>query len=415
MPVIQSYTRAQLRTAVGVNALGYPRFFTSTTTGAGSTTVIADTGIPGDSSEHIGKWVVMTSGAASGEIRQVSANTAATSLTVGTAFSAATGSGSTYEMFDEAYPIYSIHNWINQAISFATGKAFDPEEDVSLHLHPEELRYAIPSSLDAVRDIYQRVSVKKIQVDACDSGWTQQTNVTQVFDTTIKRQGSGSLRLLVDAAAAAGDIIGSKTITSTNFSEYDTMEFWIRCTAATAAGAMTIRLLSGSDTITFSVPALVADTWTLCRVSITGANQRLLTAVTTIQVRLVTDAANTVWVDDINMVQNSGALWERINPDSWTIDKEAGDIVLGFRPKYYLLKIVGGGKPVTLDADGTTSEIDPTLVIAKATALALMANPPPGGAESEMALWRTQIAFWEAEAQKRVMALPNLTGYRDAR
>ena len=415
-------TRAQIRAAIGVNLGGYPRYFSSTTTGAGSTTVIADTGIPGAASEHIGKWVVMTSGAASGEIRQVSANAAAVSLTVSTAFTAATGNANTYEMWDQRYPPANIHNVINQAIQFVTGKAYDPEEDVSLHLHGEAYRYVLPASFAAVRDLLIRLSYNRIDVDRCESGWTQQTNVTQVFDQTQRREGGASLRLVLDAATmAANDSAAVKTISSLDVSKYDTLEFWIKCSVAKSAGDFTIRLTSGSDVVSFSVSALTADTWTFVRVSMTGANARLLTAVTNITLRFVTDdgatnATQVVWIDDIRMAQNSSAKWETINRNAWSLDKEAGEIVFKDwnRPGYYLLKIVGGDEPVLLDADGTASEIDPYFVIAKGMELMLMANAPTGG-EVAMSGWQAQVSYWAREAETRARAFPNLSNYREAR
>ena len=261
MPVTQGLTRANIRQRVCFNLAG-ARFVSSTATG-GSTTTIVDTSQKGGTDEHKGKWGLMTGGTAGniGLFRQVTAFVTSTStFTISPALPSGVANGDTYELLPEDFTPTLIHSLINQAIDYATGKAYDPEEDVSLHLHPDERRYVVPTNIAVITKLERRVQHSGIQIDPCESGWTEQTNVTQAFDSTIKRAGNNSLRLIVAAGAAAGDIIASKTISSLDVSKYDTLEFWIRCSAATAAGDMTLRLLSGSATITFSIPALVADT-----------------------------------------------------------------------------------------------------------------------------------------------------------
>ena len=307
-----------------------------------------------------------------------------------------------------------IHDLINQAINYATGKAYDPEEDISLHLHADERRYVIPSVFAAISRLEHRSSHSSVSIDPCESGWTQQTNVTQAFDTKIKREGNASLRLVLAAALAAADNAASKTITSLDISEYDRIELWLMSSVAAAASDFTLRLTSGSTTVSFNMPALTANTWTFVRVTINPDDARQLTAVTTVVLRQVVDiGAATMWVDDIRAVKNSTAQWERIGGHNWYIDKEAGEIV--FKPSwgtppYNLLKIIGGDKPVLLNADATASEIDPFFVIAKATELALMATS--GGPQNDPDARRQQVAYWATEAEKRARAFPILKDYR---
>ena len=310
---------------------------------------------------------------------------------------------------DQPYRPEMVHNAINQTIHYITGKAYDPEEDVSLHLNGFERRYVIPSVFAGISRLERRISYSSASIDPCESGWTQQTNVTQAFDSTQRREGGSSLRLILAAAVAAGDNVASKTITALDISKYDRIEFWIRSTVATASGDFTLRLTSGANTVAFNVPALVANTWTYGRVTVNPDDARLLTAVVTVVLRQVVDiGAATLWVDDIKAAENSSAKWEEIRPHLWDIDLEAGELV--FRPgfgtiPYNLLKIIGGDRPVLLNADATVSEVDPSYVIAKATELVLMAVP-----EGDKTLAR----YWAGVAESRIRALPVLQNWRQA-
>jgi len=407
VPVIQSATREDIRLAAGYNA--HAVFEGSTTTASTGATDIIDTKLRGGVNDFAGKWVIITSGARDGDISRVSTNTATpVTLTVVPDLGGTLANGITYELWDEAYRPQSIHNFINQAIQYITGKAYDPEEDVSLHLNGFERRYVIPSVFDAISKLERRVKYSGTIIDPMETGWTQQTNVTQAFDSTQRREGGNSLRLILAAAVAAGDNVASKTISSLDISKNDRLEFWIRSTVAAAAGDFTLRLTSGSTTVAFNVPALVANTWHYHRVTINPDDARQLTAVTTVVLRQVVDiGAATLWVDDIKAVENSSAQWEEIRQHLWEIDKEAAEIV--FKPNfgtvpYGLLKITGGGRPVLLNADATVSEVDPFFVIAMATHLLLRSNP-----EADKAL----SAQWRQEAEMRVRGMTPFVNKRD--
>ena len=280
---------------------------------------------------------------------------------------------------------------------------------MSLHLHGSERRYVIPSVFgDHISKLERRYSYGSVSIDPCESGWTQQSNVTQAFDQTQRREGSASLRLVVAAGAGAGADIASKTITSRDISKNDRIEFWIRSTVAAAANDLAWRLTSGSVTVAFNVPALVANTWHFHRVAINPDDARQLTAVTVVVLRQVVDnGAATLWADDIKAAENSTARYEEIRQHLWDLDLESGEIV--FRPSfgtppYNLLKITGGDKPVLLNADATVSEVDPFLIIAKATQLVLRATS--GGPNVDPEARRGLAAEWSAEAERRIRSLP---------
>jgi len=409
VPVLQALDREGIRLAAGYNV--HAVFEGSTTTASTGATDIIDTKLRGGANDFAGKWVIITSGARDGDISRVSTNTATpVTLTVVPDLGGTLANGITYELWDEAYRPQFVHNCINQAIQYITGKAYDPEEDVSLHLNGFERRYVIPSAFDIVQKLERRAKYSGTIIDPCETGWTQQTNVTQAFDSTQRREGGNSLRLILAAGVAAGDNVASKTISSLDISKNDRLELWIRSTVAAAAGDFTIRLTSGSTTVAFNIPALVANTWHYHRITINPDDARQLTAVVTVVIRQVVDiGAATLWVDDIKAVENSSAEWEEIRQHLWDIDREAGEIV--FKPNfgtvpYGLLKITGGGMPVLLNADATVSEVDPFYVIAMATHLLLRSN-------SEAS--KTEAATWRQEAEARIRGMTPFSNKRDAR
>ena len=407
MPVIQALDREGIRLAALYNAGGV--FEGSTTSGSAGDTDIIDRKLRGGTDDHVGKWVLVVSGARDGDISQVSAyNSTTFTLTVRPVFGGTLANAVDYLLIDQPYRPQFVHNCINQAIQYITGKAYDPEEDISLHLNGFERRYVIPSVFDAISKLERRAKYSSVSIDPCETGWTQQTNVTQAFDSTQRREGGNSLRLVLAAGVAAGDNVASKTISSLDISKTDRIEFWMRSTVNTVAGDFTIRLTSGSTTVAFNVPALTANTWTYNRVTLNPDDARSLTAVVTVVIRQVVDiGAATLWVDDIRATENSSAEWEEIRGHLWDIDKEAAEIV--FKPNfgtipYGLLKITGGGRPVLLNADGTVSEVDPSYMIAMTTHLIMRANP-----EADKAL----SAQWRQEAEMRIRGMTPFSNKRD--
>ena len=408
MPVLQALDRAGIRLAALYNANAV--FEGSTTSASAGATDIIDTKLRGGVTDYAGRWVLIIDGVRAGDISQVSSNTATpVTLTVSPALGGTLATGVAYILIDEPYRPQSVHNFINQAIHYITGKAYDSEEDVSLHLNGFERRYVIPSVFDAISKLERRAKYSGTIIDPCETGWTQQTNVTQAFDSTQRREGGNSLRLVLAALVANGDNIASKTISSLDISKNDRLEFWIRSSVAAAANDFTWRLTSGSTTVSFNIPALVANTWHYHRITINPDDARQLTAVTTVVLRQAAGdiGAATLWVDDIKAVENSSAQWEEIRQHLWDIDKEATEIV--FKPSfgtvpYGLLKITGGGRPVLLNADATVSEIDPSYMIAMTTHLLLRSNP-----EADKAL----SAQWRQEAEMRIRGMTPFQNKRD--
>ena len=325
MAIVQGRTRAQLRQSIGYN-LGATQV--SSASGTGSTTTIVDNTLVGGDDNHIGKWVVFNDVSASTvEISRVSDYVASTTtLTVSPAFAQTTVANDTYELWDDIYPPLRIEDFINQAILDATGHAYDPVESLALHTDGKTQRFDIPSGLSMIQNLYYRSKVDYTRLLSCNTAMDENvdSDFTVTADTKMKKQGTASNRIVIASGASAGDIV-TDSITSKDISEYDYLEFWIRSSVATSAGNLKILLDNtancASPLETLNVPALSVDTWTFCRVAL--SNPESDTAIISVGLEYDSDlGACTVWLDDISVVKNDSAQWDKLPRNLWKIDKQ---------------------------------------------------------------------------------------------
>lgn len=415
MPVIQGRTRQQLRQSVGYN-LG--ALTASTVTSNGSTTTLVDNLVRGGDDSQNGKWIYYTtSGSNSEKVTRVSDYVqSTTTMTLSPALAASTAADDTYEIWDDAYSPTVINEFINQSIIDATGHAYDPVEKLDLHGDGYTARFDIPSGMSMISKVEYRAAVDSVDVHDCESTFDEKTDsdFTQSLDTEHKKSGSSALKLVIASGASAGDFI-TDSISSLDLSKFDYLEFWIKSTVATSASNLKILLddstSCASPLETLSVPALTADTWKFCRVSL--ANPETDTAIISVGFEYDSDlGACTVWLDDIKAVRNDSAIWASLSRRAWGVDKEAADLVLTMDGRasvgHRLIKLVGGDKPALLTADSTATEVDDQFVIARATALALSAAS--GGPNTDPDQRRGQAAFWfgvSEQARKTFRPLVN--------
>jgi hypothetical protein len=418
MAVIQGRTRAQLRQSIGYN-LGAV-YVSSASDNSTATDEITDNTLIGADDNHNGKWVVFNDASGtSGQVTRVSNYTSlSTKLEVSPALAANPATSDTYELWDDEYNPAVIDDFINQVIMESTGHAWDPIENVSFHTDGYQLRFDVPSGISMIQDISYRNSVSSTRLHACAEAFdeTVDSDITASTDTEQRRQGAQSCKFVIAAGASAGDI-ATDSITSTDISGYDYIEFWARSTVAASAGNLKILLddtaSCASPLETLSVPALSADTWTFCRVAL--ANPETDTAIISVGLEYDADiGATTVWLDDISVVKNDTAGWVKLPRNLWRIDREAKDVVFDKYihgvARYSLLKIVGGDKPALLSADTDTSEINERYLIAGATARAYAASS--GGQGTDPDQRRGQAGFWFGMANSAKRALPLLVNVR---
>ena len=417
MPV-QGRTRKQLRQSIG-NNLGVMR--TGTAYDAGSTTTLISLSLVGGDDTYNGKWLTVADVTNSNntETRIISDYTAsAYRLTVQQQFSIATAAGDTYEIWEQEYKPDAINEFINQAILDATGHAYDPVESLAVHTDGKTQRFDIPSGLSMIQNLYYRSKVDYTRLLSCNTAMDENvdSDFTVTADTKMKKQGTASNRIVIASGASAGDIV-TDSITSKDISEYDYLEFWIRSSVATSAGNLKILLDNtancASPLETLNVPALSVDTWTFCRVAL--SNPESDTAIISVGLEYDSDlGACTVWLDDISVVKNDSAQWDKLPRNLWKIDKQEQDIVIDNYAhgiaRYNLLKIVGGDKPALLTADSDTSELDEQYLIATATALAFASAS--GGPNTDPDNRNNMAGFWMAKSAQAKRQIPLLTDVR---
>mgnify|MGYP003114223325 CR=1 FL=1 len=425
MPVIQGRTREQLRQDVG-HALGAIYVSSATSNGTDAGKLIDNTLAIGGDDTFNGKWIRFTSGDDDGAIRRVTDYTASSyTMTLLPALSEASTSGDTYEMWDEEYPPARIDSFINQAIMDATGHAYDPIENISLHGDGYQTRFDIPSNIDMISKIEYRKDVSMKRLHTCGTTFDEvstPTGFTQAVDTKDTKQGAQSLKISLAAGASAGAFIAD-SITAANLSEYDTIEMWIKVTgigSALVAGNIKLHLddgtvaADGSDLESLDLPAISPDTWTFARMALN--NPESDTAIASVGLEHDADlgAGVTIFIDDIVAVATDTAEWEILDRRNWKIDKEARDLVLLREGQkklgYSLIKIVGGDKPALMTSDSDVTEVGESYVIATATALALISSS--GGPATDPDSKRQLSAYWAAQAERERNAFPMLTNVR---
>ena len=415
MPVIQGRTRQQLRQSIGYN-LG--ALTASTVTSNGSTTTLIDNLVRGGDDSQNGKWIYYTtSGSNSEKVTRVSDYVqSTTTMTLSPALAASTAANDTYEIWDDAYSPSVINEFINQSIIDATGHAYDPVEKLDLHGDGYTARFDVPSGMSMISKVEYRAAVDSVDVHDCESTFDEKTDsdFTQSLDTEHRKSGNSALKFVIASGASAGDFV-TDSITSLDLSKFDYLEFWIKSTVATSASNLKILLddsaSCASPLETLSVPALTADTWKFCRVSLD--NPETDTAIISVGLEYDSDlGACTVWLDEIKAVRNDSAIWATLSRRAWRVDKEAADMVLTMDGRTSvgsrLIKLVGGDKPALLTADSTATEVDDQFVIARATALALSAAS--GGPNTDPDQRRGQAAFWfgvSEQARKTFRPLVN--------
>ena len=417
MPVIQGRTREELRQHIGY-ALGAVYVSTTKSSGGDTVSLLDETLVLGGADNHIGKWIRFTSGSNEGDIRRVtdsSINSNVSTLNFMPAVDIATA-GETYELWHWDYNPTVIDNLINQSIIGATGNAYDPIENISLHGDGHQTRFDIPSNISMISRVDYRNKVKFTRIHACNTTFdeTEDAQMLQAVDSKDFKRGGSSLK--ITTSVGDGSFI-TDSITSLNIAGYTHLEGWVKAATALAASDFNILLddtaSCASPVETLAVPAVAADTWTFFRVEL--ANPESDKAIISVGIEYnANSATNTVWFDDLQVVHNDTAEWTTLNRRNWRVDKEARDLILGRDGHdavgYSLIKIVGGDKPALLSSDSTATEVDENFIIANTVNLALISTS--GGPATDPDARRQLSAYWAAQAERARRALPLLVNVR---
>jgi hypothetical protein len=141
-------------------------------------------------------------------------------------------------------------------------------------------------------------------IESCDAIWTANANVTASIETTIKKQGSGSAKLVIAAGFTTG-VAGYKAITSLSMVYATQIRFWIRSSIDTVSGDLQFLIDNTAGCVspqeTLNIGALVKDTWS--QQTLTLATPANLTAVIALGLNVAVDnGAQNVYIDKIELV-----------------------------------------------------------------------------------------------------------------
>jgi len=395
MAVIIPQSREELRVSIGEE---YGGLELHTATGTGSTSTFVDSELDNTDDYINGRYWRSTSGTNDGVTRFVDdyVGTTTTGTVRGDALAAAVEDGDTYELWDTDIDPRAVDRTINRAVQSIPRKGAPPLRDISLHTSSAINTYAIPSTTAGISQIQVRLNHKYKVIHNVDSLWTEQGtvgSVTSTLETEDRREGSGSNKHVLAAGLAAGTIIASEAISSTDLSRFTHVEFWMKSTVATTAGDLQLLLddtaACASPLETIDVPALTANTWELVRVAL--ANPGSDTAIISVGLKHTNDiGAATVHIDSIRVTQNDTGDWVSIHRNAWSVDKDARTFSIDYNnapsgSTYALVKILGVKKPTELNADATECDIEPEYIVFRSIAILLRSRGDRRGGNRDAA------------------------------
>jgi len=393
MPGLQGLTREQIRVEVGV--LLHALKLIVATSGGSTTTFLTDD-LFGAGKEIQNRWLLGTGPSNNdGTLARIVTAAVTTNRTTLTVFPAWTSvdASDTAEVWEQKYNPRDIERLINRVIGMVIGEFFDDVEDITFHggAGGSISRIDIPTTFEMLKDVLYRSSYD--QQDVIAEGQVYDESVGAIFTVTQDTEhllfGRNATKFVV---SGAGDgQLAADSIPLLDISGKDFIEFPIEVDIAVAASDLVLRLsttVNGADVDKIiAIPALTVGAQTWVRVAMTEAVSSFTPkeATAIISVALEYDAnskANTIWMGKIEATRNDRDEWTSVDPRKWKIDKKARDLVFfadgnfssgAVDVGYSLIKLVGGDNPVTLDADGTVSELPEDWIINQTVALALLA------------------------------------------
>jgi hypothetical protein len=373
---MQSRTLQQIRQSVG-RALADVVISEATST-VDATSLIDTYGLQGGDDDFNGCQVMIYDAAGSiidGEKSFVSDYASSThDATVAPAFSAAITDGDKYEMW-KAFRVEDVNQAINDAITEVSKDALIDKQLLTEFTQADKYEYNCLTGFVAVNKV-EYAAGDTTSINACDVVWDElvDTDVTASLDEDFYAEGNGSVKLVVAAGCAAGDILATDAITSTDISGCDKVAIWIYSTVALDAGDLQLLLDNtascASPVESLNIPATSANTPTWHIISL--ANPLSDTAVISVGMKMIVDkGAFSLWVDGIQALNSTKVQWNILNPGLWSIVKGSTNYLklsqggLSVTGPNCELRITGYQVPDLLSADTDTSDVDPGWLVNK--------------------------------------------------
>uniref|UniRef100_A0A6M3KEK5 Uncharacterized protein n=1 Tax=viral metagenome TaxID=1070528 RepID=A0A6M3KEK5_9ZZZZ len=380
MTAIQLQNRGEIRRSVGRN-LGIVLIGVITSGGVDKTSVIDTVNLTGGDDEHNGKQLMIydaTGSIVDGETVRVTDYDGSSSDATVTTFTQNTTALDKYEMWDTPWLIADINDAINQAIINVTRDVLKLKQTTDTFTRPSNFEYDCLTSYKGLHKVEYCTGIELDHLlDDCETAWTAgSANVTATADSAFEREGTYCAKLVEDGNSAAGAILGYATISSTDISDCDRVEFDMYSSIALTAGYLDF-VLSASAAIaatteSIDIPAMTAGKW--YRHSLTLANPHSDTAIISLGVVNTTDVgACTLYFDNIHAVKDGSKIFKPLTPQYWGVAKGStnylklttdGKALVGNTTQ---LRLTGYQLPDIFSDDTTDCDIDPAYVIAQTT------------------------------------------------
>jgi len=410
---IQLRNKQELRIDVGTN-LGIVIVGENETT-TDSSSIIDTAHLKGGDDSHNGKQVLIyepacSTGIVAGEIQFVTDYTGSTSDATTGAFTDVITDGAKYEIWDTPWLAADIDRAINQAIQSVTKDCLLEKKTENIWTASNVYEYDCLSDFVGLHMVEYADSVGvEVVLDTCDTAWTAgSANVTVTADTSFEKEGTACAKLVEDGNSAAGAKLGYATISSSDISDCDALEFWIYSSIALTAGYLDF-VLSASAAIaatteSLDIPATTAATWTRHIISL--ANPHSDTAIISLGLINTTDiGACTIYIDNVKAVKTGSRKYKQLNPQYWSIVRNstnylkftsAGKGIVGDNT---LLRLSGYQIPALLTDDSTDSTVDPEYIVAQATGMLALGHA--NSARLQIQDRAKMAQFWLGIAQQR--------------
>lgn len=152
--------------------------------------------------------------------------------------------------------------------------------------------------------------------DSPDGEWAQvDADTTITADATYYKAGSTSLKVAFADTAAAGDgATNPLTAGDQDWSDDENVTFWVYSNAALSAGDISLMITDNASDEEITFPEVLADTWTIVTLDVSGVANADKDAITDISVELT--AAGAASLGAFNLYLDLGATWDTADQTS---------------------------------------------------------------------------------------------------
>ncbi len=416
MSVTQRRSRKQLRHSIGL-LLGAVRQeagqieSTPSETSQNAVKLIDNTLAFGADNEHRGRWIYATDSMGANHTRRVSASSRdERSITVSKAFASVTGSSWIYELWDADISPDDVHEFINQGISGVTRKGSIGAVDESFHTGGQINTFSLSSAWAGIRELSWRSGFAGRSVADLNGPMSElSVNSTVTVDSADFREGSGSARLEIDAAATAGEAMAEAAFPATEARGFDRIEFWHKSNAEVTSSNLVVQLRQGSSTHeSVPLPTADADRWKYVSLEIASPEQNGALDAIRVVVGSSDGGAVTTWFDDIKLIRSNSEIWHRVPREFWNVSAARRQFTLDddARLPYSRLRVTGVRVPALLESDSQICEVDAQYVINAAAAGVLRSRSDRRGANRDVSMQQADLYEQLAQTLRLRMNTP---------